>query len=393
MMDLMLRALPLVFLLASTLTGQARVVRVAGETFKIVLLADGSVMGWGDGRDGQLGPAVTSYSSPPVTIALPGKAIDIAAGEATAYALLESGAVLAWGRGRNGELGTGQPAVASSPTPVAVAGVAGAVRIDAYGKAAFAVTRDGAVMAWGGRKWGMIGDGQHPKRYLEDGQPAYSPVRVPGLAKIARVSAGPGHVLALSEDGRVYSWGSNTHGALGRAPRQELPMDLPGEVPGLAGVAAIAAGNGVSTVLKRDGTVWVWGANWFGQFGNGERTDPPGTESGWELAPRPVKGIAGATAISVGQTGRHTLVLMKDGTVRGWGGSDWGQVGAGVLGDYNLRPAALKLPGVRDVFAVGRSGFAVTADGALWEWGAGGRYEWPFKKDTGVPAKVELPGK
>ncbi len=36
-------------------------------------------------------------------------------------------------------------------------------------------------------------------------------------------------------------------------------MDVPGEVPGLTGVIAVAGGNGVSTVLRKDGTVWVWG--------------------------------------------------------------------------------------------------------------------------------------
>jgi hypothetical protein len=31
-----------------------------------------------------------------------------------------------------------------------------------------------------------------------------------------------------------------------------------------------------------------------------------------------------STALAVGLTGRHTLVLLKDGTLRGWGNTDWG---------------------------------------------------------------------
>jgi len=56
---------------------------------------------------------------------------------------------------------------------------------------------------------------------------------------------------ALASDGRVFAWGSNYHGALGRAPGRELPMDEAGEVPGLIDVIAVAGGLGVSSVVKK----------------------------------------------------------------------------------------------------------------------------------------------
>jgi alpha-tubulin suppressor-like RCC1 family protein len=77
-------------------------------------------------------------------------------------------------------------------------------------------------------------------------------------------------------------------------------MDEAGEVPGLTDVTVVAGGTGVSTVLKKDGTVSVWGANWHGQFGDGGYTDNPGVDHDFELVPRPVPGISNVAAISVG---------------------------------------------------------------------------------------------
>jgi alpha-tubulin suppressor-like RCC1 family protein len=380
------------------------VVKVVGEHHKLVLWSDGAVVGWGKMDAGQLGPmsairAVRTRSTGLVAIALPGKAVDIAASEATSYALLDDGTVVAWGSGRQGELGVGPSGMemtlpsgaGGSERPVRVSGLAGVVQIVAAGHTALARLADGTVRAWGARASGMVGDGQHPQRHGEGGPAAPAPVRVPDAAGITQLSAGASHVLALTAGGRVVTWGSNHYGALGRAPRRELPMDAAGEVPGLTDVVAVAGGMGVSTAVKRDGTVWVWGANWHGQFGNGERTDPPGTNHGYELVPQQVPGVANVVAITLGLTGRHTLALLKDGTLRGWGNTDWGQIGAGVSGTFQERPVTPKISDVRAVFAAGNNSFAVKTDGSFWAWGGGGREEWPLAVNTKTPVALVLP--
>jgi alpha-tubulin suppressor-like RCC1 family protein len=62
---------------------------------------------WGRYNYGQLGPvaAITGQrmrASSLVAIALPGKAVDIAAGDHSSYALLDDGTVVAWGRADSG---------------------------------------------------------------------------------------------------------------------------------------------------------------------------------------------------------------------------------------------------------------------------------------------------
>lgn len=379
------------------------VTKIVGERHKLLLGAEGQIVGWGAFDDGQLGGAGGSRRldagfNLPVLIPLPGRATDVAAGEGSSYALLEDGTVMAWGRADAGQLGNGsvayrdfsKPFSNGMPDPVRVAGLADVVQIAAAGGSALALHRDGSVSAWGSRDAGVIGDGQHPKRHGESGPPATTPARVPDASGVVQVSTSGAHVLALTGEGRVLSWGSNLYGALGRPPRQELPMDQAAEVPGLADVIAVAAGNGVSTALKKDGTVWVWGANWHGQFGNGARTDPPGTTSGFELVPQRVPGVSGVTALTVGLTGRHTLVLLKDGTLRGWGNTDWGQLGAGVAETYQLMPVIPKIAGVKTILAAGNQSFAVKSDGSVWVWGAGGPRSWPLKANTKLPARFEL---
>ena len=379
-----------------------QVKKIVGESFKLMLLADGSVRGWGYMDEGQLGPvadikAVRRVARTPVPIALPQPAIDIAARGATSYAILADSTVVAWGASGNGALGTGSSvgltgaadarAIAESPLPVP--GLHGAVQIGATTHGALVLQSDGTVWAWGSRENGMIGDGRGPHTYQDPVAPdVLLPQRVPNVSDVVQLSVGSGHVLALRRDGTVLAWGSNASGALGRLPRQELPIDSASVVAGLRDVVQVAAGASVSTVLRKDGTVWVWGANLFAQFGNGDRTDPPGMNHGWVVTPQQVAGVTNVRAIALGLTGRHTLALKRDGTVVGWGNSDWGQIGAGVSGDFQEKPVIVRITRVKTIIAAGNNSFAIRQDGTVWGWGSGARDEWPFLTNTRVPTPV-----
>lgn len=389
--------------LAAQTAPARRVIKITGDTHLLVLWSDGTVGGWGNYRVGQLGP-LANIPGPGlearglVSIELPRPATDIATGASSSFALLDDGTVMAWGDSRQGQLGLGPigpaPLLASSTQameyrgiehPRAVAGLEHVVSIAAGGVSGYAVLDDGTVRAWGGSN---IGDDRAPKSYSGPPSrgPAFLPVPVPGLERVARVSAGSEHVLALTTDGRVLSWGSNFHGALGRPPRQELPLDTVGEVPGLTDVTDVAAGLGVSTALKEDGTVWVWGSNLNSQFGFGVRVGSVGQNHGYDLTPRPVPGVANVVAIAVGRHGRHTGALLRDGTLRAWGNNDWGQTGSGGDTGFQAAPITPKITAVAAVFTAGRSTFAVRTDGSLWAWGGGGPTEWPLRTNVRVPA-------
>src|SRR5262249_2235617 len=98
-------------------------------------------------------------------------------------------------------------------------------------------------------------------------------------------------------DGTVMAWGANNFGQLGDGATTERHAPVP--VNGLAKALGIAAGASHSLALSSCGTVMAWGANNFGQLGDGTTTETH--------APLPVSGLVGATAIAAG--GSHSLAL------------------------------------------------------------------------------------
>lgn len=358
----------------------APILKVIVGNHALALRADSTVLGWGRYRAGQLGeaPVLTSKRrygvATPVPIALPGKVIDIAINEDASYALLDNGTVYAWGANAQGELGIGStesPVLPNSEhgyaTPQPVRGLREVVQIGAINHSAFALLRDGTMRAWGSRDGGIIGDGVVPARFGEAMAPATTPVTVQGVRDVQQFSAGGGHVVALTADGRLFAWGLNGTGELGTGEKSTLPVARPVETARVPDVVSVVAGMGVTGFVKRDGTVWMVGNTRGGLFGVPE--DQTTANDGWSGAPRAVPGVRNAVALTMATLGRHAIAQLKDGTLRSWGNSDWGQVGNGVAGFFVWTPVIPKITGVTAVWATGNNSFAVTRDGGFWIWG------------------------
>lgn len=217
---------------------------------------------------------------------------------------------------------------------------------------ALALTADGAVEAWGANAQGQLGDGttRHAPR----------PCTVEGMeVRIRAVAAGDNHALALTEDGRVLSWGWNFHGALGSGSREDRRR--PGPVIGLPGPAiAIAAAASHSLALLEDGAVMAWGGGWGSplQIGDGA--------SKTRDTPVNVVGLARIVAITAGE---HNFALDKEGTAWGWGSNRQGQLGDGTKTD---RPTAVRVEGLPHnpaAVVAGSSHSLALIDGKVWVWG------------------------
>lgn len=317
---------------------------------------------WGGDWDGQLGDGTATLSSDvPRTVGTLTNVTAVAAGDAFGLALLESGHVWAWGYGPAGELGDGK--TKNSDVPVEVSGITDAVAIAAGGDYALAVLSTGHVLAWG------VGHDE--------------PVEVSGLSEVTAVSTNGSHSLALLSDHKVKAWGDNMSGQLGDGTT--ISSTEPVEVSGLTEVAAVSAGGepggdtsqaSYSLALLKNGTVWAWGYNEFGELGDGTRTGPetcsykiiPEEEEEEEtveyacsLTPVQVSSIGTATAISAGAG--TNLALLENGHVVHWG--DLVDVPAEVSG----------LSGVTSIAAGGSSGdggrhyLALLSSGRVDAWG------------------------
>jgi len=357
------------------------VVEIAASLHVLVLLSDGSVVALGENRSGQLGrPKAIRRFFPAERVPLPARAVQVAAGEDTSFALLDDGTVWAWGRGYYGTLGVDLKGATERHTPEAIRGLRGVSQIVADGNAAMALMADGTVRAWGALPASLT-EGKQVRPGVSE------PMPLRGLENIARLTGAPSMGFALTKDNRVIRWDYSAVGSLlpGGQTREPQP---PTELPTLKDVVSIATVAGAAVAVTRDGRAWSWGSNAQAGLGNGLHGD---TADAGEPTPQPVKGISDAVEVKAGSYGRHMIVRRRNGTLIGWGNSDWGQLGAGISGDHQPTPKAINLPAVEAYWLGGNFSFARTKD-AMWFWGeqSAAQALLGVKGNQRVPAKVPM---
>jgi len=135
-------------------------------------------------------------------------------------------------------------------------------------------------------------------------------------------SSRAGTVTGL-ENGTAYTFAVHAINALGHETARSNQSNA--TTPAPAGPAVAVSGGYHHTCGVLDGgTVQCWGANNFGQLGNGAPLD--GSRPPW-LTPVPVAGLTDAVAVSAGF--EHSCALLAGGTVRCWGKNTLGQLGDG----------------------------------------------------------------
>ncbi len=211
------------------------------------------------------------------------------------------------------------------------------------------MSTSGTVWAWGFNGGGDFGNGTTTS--------STTPVDV-GLNGVTAIACNSGDSIFLESNSTVWESGMNDDGELGNGTTSAT--DVPVEVTGLTDMTAIAQTFGVfSLALRSDGTVWAWGANNYGQLGNGNTTD--------NSAPVEVTGVSDATAVAGG--GFFSMAGLSDGTVEAWGENNEGQLGNGSTTNSSVPVDVTGLTGVTAIAAGGFFGMALRADGTVWSWG------------------------
>lgn len=137
----------------------------------------------------------------------------------------------------------------------------------------------------------------------------------------------------------------------------------------------IAAGGIHNLLLDRDGSVWGWGGSVLGEAGSGATSTSV-------YAPARVLGLTGygsvlAPAKQVAASEHYSLALLKNGTVCAWGNADLGRLGDGQTYASNSGSGVpVQVAGLTNVTAVAAGAtfaLALKSDGTVWAWGAGGQ--------------------
>ncbi len=321
---------------SGALAGKTVIALARGGSHSLALCADGSIVAWGAGDEGQLGDNRFTSGSRPVAVAmegaLAGKAvIAIAAGSSHNLALCADGTLVTWGNG-NEYRGRDQPATGGVPVEVPRSGVLAGKTVVAIAAGYYhslALCADGTLAAWGQNFSGQLANGSTADSAV--------PVAVKATGALAgktitAIAAGGIHNLALCADGSLVTWGGNNSGQLGNGTISYSVGVVPTEVDAsgvLAGktIAAIAAGGSHCLVRCSDGILAAWGASQGGRLGTGT------SANGWAPVPVAAGGVlAGSTVTSIIAGSTHSLVLCADGTPIGWGNIS-GSIGGSIYTD------------------------------------------------------------
>ena len=261
-----------------------------------------------------------------------------------------------WGRNDYGQLGDNTSGNNKSTPVTTFAGGANWKQVSgaALGSHTAAIKTDGTLWVWGANNGYQIGDNSPFNRQL--------PVTTfAGGTNWKQVACGQGHTSAIKTDGTLWIWGWGGNGRLGlnNTTQRLTPVTT---FAGGTNWKQVSCGWQHTAAIKTDGTLWIWGYNGYGNLGDNTTTN--------RLTP--VTTFAGGTNWKqVACGGGHTAAIKTDGTLWTWGRNYVG----GPLGDNTTtdRPT----PGT--TFAGGTNWkqvscgrwhtAAIKTDGTLWTWG------------------------
>lgn len=211
------------------------------------------------------------------------------------------------------------------------------------------------------------------------------PESFPLLENVIKISSGRAYNLALKSDGTVWAWGYNGFGNLGIKPDSMIQSTVAIKIKTLENIIDIEAGYNHCFALSSDGTLYSWGANYFGQLGTGEKFP-------YTHIPQEVNTSKNVKSIAAGHD--FSIALMNDGSVYSWGRNYKGSLGIGSY-EEKISPTKIELLGnIKKIAAWLWSCIALDDQGHVWTWGDNtfqqlGRQSQPLFDADPNPGKVE----
>lgn len=316
---------------------------------------DGTLWCWGANHDGQVGNLGTDDDVlTPAQIGNESNWTIVTLGFNYVCAIKNDGTLWCWGSNDVGQIGDGTVGTDRN-VPTRVGTWSDWKSISTGSKTSCGIRNGGTLWCWGSNYYGQIGDN------TSNGQ------KVPtqedtGSTNWASVTAGAAHTCALKKDDSLWCWGSNYYGQLGNGTTDD--KKIPTQIGNEKNWAMIAAGGTNYTCgLKKNGTLWCWGHNGFGQLGvgtyDGKNTPTQvGTDTDWMM-------IFTSRGVSLA----YTCGVKNDGSLYCWGNNKDGQLGDGTTAK-KLSPT--KISAISNVIdaALGKShACAITDPDSLWCWG------------------------
>ena len=153
-----------------------------------------------------------------------------------------------------------------------------------------------------------------------------TPMHLPPRSRLQQMAVSGTHMIALTIEGLVFTWGEGKKGQLGHGELENW-RSRPACVEALKGkaITRVAAGNGFSVFSSDNGIVMTCGDGSFGALGHGD----------WNSSARPmlIEQLLSVDVVGVGAGAEHVVVVGGQGDVYAWGRGQGGRLGLGTEED------------------------------------------------------------
>lgn len=326
-----------------------------GGFHTLAIRDDNTLWSWGDNKYGQLGNVTTlSERLPndywPIQVGTESDWKSVNAGGFHTLATRSNNTLWVWGDNEYGQLGNGM-ITENKYVPIQESDDQNWSSVSGGGNHTVAIKNNNELWTWGYNYWGQHASGNRL-------HVTTTPIQVDSISSWLSLTTGFEYTAAIRDDYTLWTWGSNNYGQLGDGTREPYLAWLV-QVGVDGDWASVASGGWHTVAIKTTGTLWTWGRNHFGQLGHG-------TISGHNSTPAQV-GTDGDWS-RAGSSDFHTVAIKISGTLWAWGANTYGQLGDGTT-DSNSTPEQIGTDSWLSVSASDYHTVAIRADDTLWAWG------------------------
>ena len=321
----------------------------------MAIKTNGTLWGWGRNINGNIGTGNTTRYTSPQQIGSDTNWSKISMGSSHTLAIKTNGTLWSCGQNNSGQLGVGS--TTASTTFAQVGNDTNWSDIKTGSDTSFAQTTNNIVYSWGSNFNDTLGI------YQSSSGEYYFTNTITDIIDWKEIYAGGDYnnsIFGIRKDGTLWAWGDNTYGQLGLGDTvtRTIPTQVGSDTDwDKVGIGYL--GNWVFAI-KTNGTLWATGFNGSGILGIGNTTNQTsfvqvGSDT-WSYA-------------SVG--GGHSLGIKTNGTLWAWGSHSSGRTGLNLTSGQTNTPLQV---GSDSNWVMATAGpfhsHAIKSNGTLWGWGA-----------------------
>jgi alpha-tubulin suppressor-like RCC1 family protein len=296
-----------------------------GNDYTFILTDTGKIYATGDNSDSQLGIVdvniVNIFTQIDITH-IEGKIISITTGDSYTIILTDTGNVYVTGNNSSGQLGIVDINIVNIFTKIDITHIEGKIILIVAGhNYTFILTDTGKVYATGDNSFGQLGNGSTISINI------FTQIDISYIiGRIIEITVGYAHTTIMTDDGKIYTAGSNALGQLGLGDITDTNKFIAIDTSQITkDIVDIIVEDNNTFIIDSDGKLYAVGDNSAGQLGTGG-TDNKRTPT---LIADPENDLVVITVeaapIALGM--RHPIYLADDGRVFATGDNSYGALG------------------------------------------------------------------